>query len=507
MIQPLPRPRWRPIDYLLVFLTVAFVALWYRLYSHDELRPGEGPLPLLPAAITAAILVILRFGSYSTNGRVRDFRARGVSYEILEEHYPSYRLVDFLRAAERVAELSGVAHAVNPGNIHLNLNGLITTFSARVSGPPSKEKICIGYEEFGYFPAEAIWLLQGVPGEDPDARFVLRVRRLNADMIVELAAPRGPGATEFLESLAADALEHSVFRGKFIEVRYSATPHRDYDYQYEAAELTVTFKADPGVTAADIILDEKVEAVLRRNLFEFYDHRDRLFALGLPRKRALLFYGPPGTGKTHTCRFVHSLLKGVTTVLASGESLVRLQDVGKLARQLQPTLVILEDVDLVFHTRELNPYGTALGDLMDQLDGFTPDEEVIFVLTTNAIERVEAAIRDRPGRINQCLYFGMPHPELRRRYLLRYLQPYNIAAVDLDHIVRQTEGTSQAFLKEYVLRAVQVAAGAAGYSERPVALRTEHFDTAFDELTSHGDPAGHSIMGFRTDARGFGVTG
>ena len=49
--------------------------------------------------------------------------------------------------------------------------------------------------------------------------------------------------------------------------------------------------------------------------------------------------------------------------------------------------VILEDVDLVFNTREINPYGTALGDLMDQLDGFTPDEEVIFVLTTNAIAR------------------------------------------------------------------------------------------------------------------------
>jgi hypothetical protein len=26
---------------------------------------------------------------------------------------------------------------------------------------------------------------------------------------------------------------------------------------------------------------------------------------------------------------------------------------------LQPTLVILEDVDLVFQAREINPYGTA----------------------------------------------------------------------------------------------------------------------------------------------------
>jgi ATP-dependent 26S proteasome regulatory subunit len=240
-------------------------------------------------------------------------------------------------------------------------------------------------------------------------------------------------------------------------------------------------------------------------LFDFYAHRERLFALGLPRKRALLFYGPPGTGKTHTCRFIHTRLSGITTILATGESLTRLQDIGKLARQLQPTLVILEDVDLVFHSREINPYGVALGDLMDQLDGFTPDEDVIFVLTTNAIERVESAIRDRPGRINQCLFFGMPNPDLRRRYLLQYLKPYNVAAVDLDHIVKLTDGTSQAFMKEYVLRAVQVAADSNGYPENGVALKTEHFDVAFDELTSHGDPSGHAIMGFRTAGKNFGV--
>jgi ATP-dependent 26S proteasome regulatory subunit len=140
---------------------------------------------------------------------------------------------------------------------------------------------------------------------------------------------------------------------------------------------------------------------------------------------------------------------------------------------------------------------------MDQLDGFAPDEEVIFLLTTNAIERVEDAIRNRPGRINQCLYFGLPGPELRRRYLGQYLRPYDIAAVDLDYLVRRTEQTSQAFLKEYVLRAVQVAAEAASYRPAtPLVLQTAHFDTAFDELITHGDPHGQAIMGFRVEKRG-----
>lgn len=38
----------------------------------------------------------------------------------------------------------------------------------------------------------------------------------------------------------------------------------------------------------------------------------------------------------------------------------------------------------------------------------------------------------------------------------------------------------------------------AGYAPRePLVLTTAHFDTAFDELTSHGDQHGHAIMGFR----------
>ena len=70
--------------------------------------------------------------------------------------------------------------------------------------------------------------------------------------------------------------------------------------------------------------------------------------------------------------------------------------------------------------------------------------------------------------------------------------------MDLEHLVRQCDQASQAFLKEYVLRAVQIAAEGADFKPNlPLALQTVHFDTAFEELTGHGDPHGHAIMGFR----------
>ena len=178
-----------------------------------------------------------------------------------------------------------------------------------------------------------------------------------------------------------------------------------------------------------------------------------------------------------------------------------MQEICALAAQLQPSLVLLEDVDLVFASRELNSHNTVLGEFMDQLDGFGALHHVIFVLTTNAIERVEAAIKDRPGRISQCVYFGPPGPALRRRYLEHQLQSYPAARCDVGAIVTQTEGVSQAFLKELVFRSVQIAT-----LERPaedaaeVLIDDAHVATALDEMLDGAGQAGRRIIGFRVDA-------
>jgi hypothetical protein len=485
---------------LLLAGLVVYTAAWGGLIAPSAARRADSLWALLPAALLLGAFLLALAARRSTYGVLREFLGGSVR-QLFDNHLPLYRYADWYRALLRYAGQAREARRWDASH-HEALRELLGNFVIAWPKPPSQRKLCVGYEEYDFFPEEIFWLLLGPDGLGPEDRVVVRLRAPDWQRLarVEVACADPAKARAVLRHLEEDALAHSIYRGQFLEFRYTPSPHPDADYQMDAAPLSVTFKARPNVSEADIILDEGTQAILRRNVFDFFAHREELHRLGLPRKRALLFYGPPGTGKTHTCRHIHTLLPGITSVLVTGESLTRLQDIGKLARQLQPALVIIEDVDLVFSSREVNPYGTALGELMDQLDGFTADEEVLFLLTTNAIERVEQAIRDRPGRINQCLYLGLPSPELRRRYLLRYLGPYDIRAVDLDHIVRQTERTSQAFLKEYVLRAVQVGAEAAGYRNgTPLPLRTAHFDTAFEELTGHGNRHSRAIMGFHSE--------
>ena len=63
------------------------------------------------------------------------------------------------------------------------------------------------------------------------------------------------------------------------------------------------------------------------------------------------YWGPPGTGKTHTVRHLIGRATGATVIVLSGGSLGAVEAFGNLARRLAPSLVVLEDVDMVAEER------------------------------------------------------------------------------------------------------------------------------------------------------------
>ena len=157
-------------------------------------------------------------------------------------------------------------------------------------------------------------------------------------------------------------------------------------------------------------------------------------------------------------------------------------------------MVILEDVDLAFAARDINLYSSSLGDLLDQMDGLRPSDDIGVILTTNSIERLEAAIKDRPGRISQCVYFGPPGDTLRRRYLEQYARGYDYTATDLERLVEMSDGTTPAFIKEWVHRTVQIATEDLD-GDATLRLSQDAFEEAFDEMKRSGDSSAR-IVGF-----------
>ena len=82
--------------------------------------------------------------------------------------------------------------------------------------------------------------------------------------------------------------------------------------------------------------------------------RGKLQAVGQQSKKGLLFYGLPGTGKTHTIQYLASSLEGYTTLLVTAEQVCLLHEYFSLARLLQPSILVIEDADLIALDEALN---------------------------------------------------------------------------------------------------------------------------------------------------------
>src|SRR6185295_12605093 len=109
------------------------------------------------------------------------------------------------------------------------------------------------------------------------------------------------------------------------------------------------------VEREQVILPKKTLDLLERNVIQFVRQRPQLSKLRQATKKGILFYGPPGTGKTHTIHYLAKALQGHTTLLISAEQVGLLSEYLTLARLLQPSIVVMEDVDLIARDRtEMN---------------------------------------------------------------------------------------------------------------------------------------------------------
>jgi hypothetical protein len=244
----------------------------------------------------------------------------------------------------------------------------------------------------------------------------------------------------------------------------------------------------------EVILPEKTLQLLDRNIGGFIQQREQFRKLGLPIKKGVLFYGPPGTGKTHTIHYLASQLPDHTTLLVTAEQVGLLDHYFQLARFLQPAMLVIEDVDLIARARE-TMYGpcdeSILNKLLNEMDGLREDAAVLFVLTTNRPENLEAALASRPGRIDQAIEFPLPDEGGRARLVRLYASGLPLQDDVVDMIVRKTDRASAAFIKELMRRAAQFYLQDGGSGR----LKPEELNAALEEMLFSGGSLNAKLLG------------
>lgn len=312
---------------------------------------------------------------------------------------------------------------------------------------------------------------------------------------LEILCPLTEKAEAMLAELRKLLNEHNVYRGHVISLS-----GRDGDQ--------VAFRTLPEIKRDGIVLPETLLDVIERNTLGFVANAPRLRAAGRHIKRGLLFHGPPGAGKTLTVMYLLAQMNDRTRILLTGRVMGLVAQACQLARALAPSVIVLEDVDLIAEERSSDhATGPLLFELLNEMDGLSEDTDVLFILSTNRADMLEPALAARPGRIDQAIEFPLPDADCRKRLIELYGQGLDLRLENIDDIVKRTDGVSSAFIRELLRKAALIAAEQTqGSTDAPV-VTDSHLRDALKAILTEGGSLTQKMLGVGPgglQAHGFG---
>jgi 26S proteasome regulatory subunit T6 len=215
-------------------------------------------------------------------------------------------------------------------------------------------------------------------------------------------------------------------------------------------------------------------------------HPELFDALGVAQPKGVLLYGPPGTGKTllaravahHTdCTFIRvSGAELVQKYIGEGSRMVR--ELFVMAREAAPSIIFMDEIDSIGSQRQDGGGGDSevqrtMLELLNQLDGFEPAQNIKVIMATNRIDILDSALL-RPGRIDRKIEFPNPNVENRMSIMSIHSRKMNLLrGIDLRVIAEKMPNASGAECK-----AICTEAGMFALRERRIHVTQEDFEMA-----------------------------
>eukprot|EP00588_Corethron_pennatum_P006008 CAMPEP_0194288522 /NCGR_PEP_ID=MMETSP0169-20130528/36966_1 /TAXON_ID=218684 /ORGANISM="Corethron pennatum, Strain L29A3" /LENGTH=428 /DNA_ID=CAMNT_0039035537 /DNA_START=335 /DNA_END=1621 /DNA_ORIENTATION=+ len=233
-------------------------------------------------------------------------------------------------------------------------------------------------------------------------------------------------------------------------------------------------------------------------------HPELFESLGVAQPKGVLLYGPPGTGKTllaravahHTdCTFIRvSGAELVQKYIGEGSRMVR--ELFIMAREAAPSIIFMDEIDSIGSSR--GDGGGSGGDsevqrtmleLLNQLDGFEPAQNIKVVMATNRIDILDSALL-RPGRIDRKIEFPNPNTENRVTIMKIHSRRMNLVrGIDLTVVAEKMSNASGAECK-----AVCTEAGMFALRERRVHVTQEDFEMAVAKVMKKDTDSNMSLQ-------------
>ena len=232
---------------------------------------------------------------------------------------------------------------------------------------------------------------------------------------------------------------------------------------FAKGKQSVTFKDVAGVDEAKKELEE---------LVDFLKNPAKYRKIGARTPKGALLVGPSGVGKTLLAKAVageagvpfFSMAGSEFMEMLVGVGASRARDLFAQAKAAAPSIIFIDEIDAIGRQRGKGLMGghdereQTLNQILVEMDGFTPNDNVIVIAATNRGDLLDPALL-RPGRFDRRIVLDMPDKEGRLAILHIHARGKKFAkGVDWSKIADRTVGFSGADLENMLNEAAIGAA-------------------------------------------------
>jgi len=245
-------------------------------------------------------------------------------------------------------------------------------------------------------------------------------------------------------------------------------------------------KGKQSVTFADVAGVEDAKKELEE-IVDFLKNPAKYRKIGARTPKGVLLFGPAGVGKTLLARAVageaavpfFSMAGSEFMEMLVGVGASRVRDLFATAKASAPSIIFIDEIDAIGRQRGRGFVGghdereQTLNQILVEMDGFTPNDNVIVVAATNRGDLLDPALL-RPGRFDRRVMLDMPDKEGREAILKIHARGKKfVRGINWAKVSDRTVGFSGADLENMLNEAAILAA-----RENKIAIETVDIEEA-----------------------------
>lgn len=311
----------------------------------------------------------------------------------------------------------------------------------------------------------------GTTYKEPSSSFIETLQNAGVDITKVNITPKDTTGSAGLINFLSNLIPTILMVVFFIFLFRQAKGAQESVFSFGQSRAKRFSKDNSRITFDDVAGVDEAKKELSE-IVDFLKNNEKYKKLGARTPKGVILIGPAGSGKTLLAKAVageanvpfFSIAGSEFMEMLVGIGAARVRDLFSTAKKSAPAIIFIDEIDAIGRARSAGVMPShdereqTLNQILVEMDGFTPNEQVVVIAATNRGDLLDSALL-RPGRFDRRVVVDYPDIEGRKAIMLIHGRgkPFE-ANVDWDKIAKRTVGYSGADLENMLNEAAITAA-------------------------------------------------